>query len=100
MQSALNSTIQDYPSPYYIIAMEGHEAPAPQAPVPSNLSTSPPTTSPPHRNHAGTRHPIIWIIAGVAVLCVVVAIVHWFIKSLGTVSTDDAYVNGHVTFVA
>ncbi len=53
----------------------------------------------PVRTAAGRR---IWpwvagiVLAGVAAFY----IVPWFWASLSTVSTDDAYVNGHVTFVA
>ena len=35
-----------------------------------------------------------------AVILVMAAGALWIVKSLGAVSTDDAYVNGHVTFVA
>ena len=34
------------------------------------------------------------------VLIALIAGVHWILDALSTVSTDDAYVNGHVTFVA
>src|SRR5262249_40617129 len=39
--------------------------------------------------------------AGTVIAAAVLAIgIPWTIKALNTVSTDDAYVNGHVTFVA
>ena len=41
-----------------------------------------------------------WIIIGVVALIVLIAVIIWIVESLGSVSTDDAYVNGHVTFVA
>lgn len=43
-----------------------------------------------------------WIrIAGIVIVIVVLlAAIPWLLKALNTVSTDDAYVNGHVTFVA
>jgi membrane fusion protein (multidrug efflux system) len=43
-----------------------------------------------------------FILCGIAIAVVVAAIfiVPWLITALNTVSTDDAYVNGHVTFVA
>src|SRR5262249_2457411 len=62
-------------------------APAPQAPPP-------PAPQPAPRRR--------WkIIAGVIVGAIVlIALLSWIIDSLGTVSTDDAYISGHVTFVA
>ena len=57
---------------------------------------SPPPVTPKHSNKRLVR----WIIGG-TVLCIVAVIAaRWIIHALGTVSTDDAYVNGHVTFVA
>ena len=52
-------------------------------------------TTPPVR-----RRP--WrLIAGVlAALCILIFVVPWIVRSLHTVSTDDAYVNSYVTFVA
>src|SRR5215831_2191557 len=38
--------------------------------------------------------------AGLAALLLVFVVVPWLYRSLTTVSTDDAYVSGHVTFVA
>jgi membrane fusion protein (multidrug efflux system) len=46
------------------------------------------------------KHPVR-LIVGVVVVIVVLAVgIPWVIKSLNSVSTDDAFVNGHVTFVA
>jgi membrane fusion protein (multidrug efflux system) len=45
-----------------------------------------------HKSHRGA-----WI-AGA--LVVVIGVVIWIVLGMGTVSTDDAYVNGHATFVA
>jgi membrane fusion protein (multidrug efflux system) len=50
---------------------------------------------PVHRGHRWQ-----WIVGGVLMLIVLAAAVPWVLHLLGTVSTDDAYVNGHVTFVA
>ncbi|MFL5342953.1 MAG: efflux RND transporter periplasmic adaptor subunit [Gemmataceae bacterium] len=47
-----------------------------------------------------TRHWWLWLIGGVVLLGALAAGVPWLLQSLRTVSTDDAYVNGHVTFVA
>jgi len=46
------------------------------------------------------RRTVLWGIAGVILIVVLVAGMPWLIEALTTVSTDDAYVNGHVTFVA
>jgi len=40
------------------------------------------------------------IIGGVVLLVALAVGVPWVIRSMRTVSTDDAYINGHVTFVA
>ncbi len=48
---------------------------------------------------AAQKHPLR-IIGGIVLLLAVLAGIYWLIESLNTVSTDDAYVNGHVTFVA
>jgi membrane fusion protein, multidrug efflux system len=42
----------------------------------------------------------IWILVGLVVAFVLYAGLPWIHTALTTVSTDDAYVNGHVTFVA
>jgi membrane fusion protein, multidrug efflux system len=42
----------------------------------------------------------LWVIGGVGLLVALIAGVPWLVRSWQTVSTDDAYVNGHVTFVA
>jgi membrane fusion protein (multidrug efflux system) len=47
----------------------------------------------------GKRRPLR-IIAGVVGIVAFAAATPWIIRALNTVSTDDAYVNGHVTFVA
>jgi membrane fusion protein, multidrug efflux system len=55
--------------------------------------------SPPPAKHAH-KTPVKRIIVGIVVLVAVIAAVPWIIHVLNTVSTDDAYVNGHFTFVA
>ena len=67
-------------------------------------STPPPTppvapveSVPVHPPH---HRPWKRIVAVIVVVIVLVASVPWLIKVFTTVSTDDAYVNGHVTFVA
>jgi membrane fusion protein (multidrug efflux system) len=62
--------------------------PVAETPAPSRAAV------PPAKSHA------VRIIAGIVILLALVGGIYWFIESLNTVSTDDAYVNGHVTFVA
>jgi membrane fusion protein (multidrug efflux system) len=60
-------------------------------------TTNAPAPPPPGTHRSRTRLRVV----GGIILCVVVVVgLWWFISSYGTVSTDDAYVNGHVTFVA
>jgi len=42
----------------------------------------------------------MWIAGGVVVVLVLFEGIRWIVTAFRTVSTDDAYVNGHVTFVA
>lgn len=69
---------------------EGAAAPEPQSPAPP----APAARQPPRRR---------WLIGAVGLLVLIVASVFGIPQielALNTVSTDDAYVNGHVTFVA
>jgi membrane fusion protein (multidrug efflux system) len=50
--------------------------------------------------HTGRRRRLTWIVSGVVLIIVLVVGVPWVINIFNTVSTDDAYVNGHLTFVA
>jgi membrane fusion protein (multidrug efflux system) len=55
----------------------------------------------PEKQKAARRRKMVLGAAGVVVLVVLLAVgIPWIVHSLNTVSTDDAYVNGHVTFVA
>jgi membrane fusion protein (multidrug efflux system) len=57
--------------------------------------------SPPTPSTARSRKGRSKWAAGITLLVVVLlAAAYWIYSVLGTVSTDDAYVNGHVTFVA
>jgi membrane fusion protein (multidrug efflux system) len=67
-------------------------APEKKEPAPPHPAVPPP----PHQHGRGW----VWIIALVVVIGLVVVGTPVLIKLLNTVSTDDAYVNGHVTFVA
>ena len=41
-----------------------------------------------------------WVVGLILVVGAAVVGIPWVRRALNTVSTDDAYVNGHVTFVA
>jgi membrane fusion protein (multidrug efflux system) len=75
----------------------------PPEPAPAAAHT-PPTaahapSAPPHPVRR-TRRIITWIAVLVILAIILVVGLPTFLASLHTVSTDDAYVNGHVTFVA
>jgi membrane fusion protein, multidrug efflux system len=53
----------------------------------------------PHSHH-GPKPVVKWIIAIVVVIIVAIFGIPWVHHAITTVSTDDAYVNGHVTAVA
>jgi membrane fusion protein (multidrug efflux system) len=64
--------------------------------LPSTTQPPPPATSPGHRSRK-------WLLGAGAVAALVAGgyfLVPWVDTVLNTVSTDDAYVNGHVTIVA
>jgi membrane fusion protein, multidrug efflux system len=66
--------------------------------VQSGMRSAPnaPTSNPPMR-----RRRLLLGAAAVVLLAVILAFgIPWIRQTLNTVSTDDAYVNGHVTFVA
>src|SRR5271168_2239610 len=47
------------------------------------------------------RRPLwMWIAGGVLLLLALYEAIPWAVNAFRTESTDDAYVNGHVTFVA
>jgi membrane fusion protein, multidrug efflux system len=52
------------------------------------------------RFRALDRRKLQWAAAGGAVLLVLIFGVPWLVRAWTTVSTDDAYVNGHITLVA
>jgi membrane fusion protein, multidrug efflux system len=70
--------------------------PDPHSPEPAPK----PIELPPVHQHHGPGHGPLWLIVGVVAVLLVIAGAYLLIESLNTVSTDDAYVNGHVTFVA
>jgi membrane fusion protein (multidrug efflux system) len=59
-------------------------------------AASVPLKTPPH----APRRRWAWIVAALVILVLLIVGVPWVIGLLNSVSTDDAYVNGHVTFVA
>ena len=46
------------------------------------------------------RRWLLWTIAGVLAVVLLIKGIPWIVTALNTVSTDDAFVNGHVTLVA
>ncbi len=64
-------------------------------------SAPPPPSLPPEVRKASRKRKLVAGVVGVAVLAVVLVFgIPWVKAMLSTESTDDAYVNGHVTFVA
>jgi membrane fusion protein, multidrug efflux system len=64
-------------------------------PTTEKVTSSPDPAAKPKRKHRLRT----WVVAIAGVLLLVVG-VPWILHSLNTVSTDDAYVNSYVTFVA
>jgi membrane fusion protein (multidrug efflux system) len=42
----------------------------------------------------------MWLAGGVLMVVALIEVIPWVVTAFRTISTDDAYVNGHVTFVA
>src|SRR5277367_6387519 len=59
-----------------------------------------PITSPSGRQSTRRRRLLIGVLGAVVLVAVCVLGIPWIRLAFTTVSTDDAYVNGHVTFVA
>jgi membrane fusion protein (multidrug efflux system) len=59
-----------------------------------------PAPAPPPNQRFTRRRKLMIGVLGVVIIAVAVFGVPWIRSVLSTVSTDDAYVNGHVTFVA
>lgn len=70
---------------------------APASAVARTGEGAPPPRAPAHRPH-GRR--ITLIVIGLLLVVLLVVGIPWLVHLLTTTSTDDAYVNGHVTFVA
>ena len=84
-------------------AISGGPAAEPSRPATSDNSESAHDAEVPQPAAAEprTKRPLwIWIAGGVVALIALTKVVPFTINAFRTVSTDDAYVNGHVTFVA
>src|SRR5262245_24268563 len=88
--------------------MESPSGPAPQADA-SHVAATPPVVAPSSatpapvaadHHHAAKRPWIKWAIFAAIAVVAAWLLGPWVVLSLNTVSTDDAYVDGHVTFVA
>jgi len=71
--------------------------PAPSEPTPE---ADAPIAQAPTGKQSQRRPLWMWIVGGVLVLLALYEAIPWTINAFRTESTDDAYVNGHVTFVA
>src|SRR6185295_17417310 len=67
---------------------------------PPATASSVPVAPQPAATPAKSRKPWKWIAGGVVLLLIIIGATPSIIQSFNTVSTDDAYVNGRVTFVA
>ena len=65
----------------------------------NKLQAGVPSEPGPPKSHKSKRVRYL-LIGAIAVLVLAIAGIPWIRQALNTVSTDDAYVNGHVTFVA
>src|SRR5262245_44937811 len=68
-----------------------HEVPPPRPAAPA---------APAGARSGRLRRLIFWLVCLLLLAAAAYASVPWIQRTLSTVSTDDAYVNGHVTFVA
>src|SRR6185295_17826964 len=67
---------------------------------PPATASSVPVAPQPAATPAKSRKPWKWIAGGAVLLLIIIGATPSIIQSFNTVSTDDAYVNGRVTFVA
>ncbi len=87
--------------------MSSGNPPAQPAPAASGQGAAPNVAATPGQAEAaraprggGRRRWWVWVGAGVGVVLLLFEGLPWLVTALTTVSTDDAYVNGHMTFVA
>jgi membrane fusion protein, multidrug efflux system len=76
----------------------GGEPPDPSQPRQASPGSE--AASPQAQKAARRRKLLLAAVGAVAVIAVLAVGIPWTLNALNTVSTDDAYVNGHVTFVA
>src|SRR2546423_1896243 len=88
-------------------APRSREPATPTAPAESSVvpAPAPATGTPPHVGDAAPpAHPgrkwLLWAAVVVGLAVGGYFLIPWVKTALNTISTDDAYVNGHVTFVA
>src|SRR5690348_9815447 len=86
------------------MASRGDSNPADASPPSERMSGEPearPSLSrPPDHRPSWRRRVLIGACAALVLVTLGIIGIPFFVTSLNTVSTDDAYVNGHVTFVA
>lgn len=70
------------------------------ADTPNPPAPTQPPAPPPGKPHNSRKKVIVAIVVAAIVILLLVVGIPFVIKSLSVASTDDAYVNGHVTFVA
>src|SRR4051812_7428978 len=73
--------------------------PSEQSAAPASTAHVPPPVAASNPAHA-RPHTVRWVVLGVVGLVLIVGAAWWIHDALNFVSTEDAYVNGHVTFVA
>ncbi len=72
------------------------------------MSTSDPPSTPPVApvppaepiSHHPPKRIWVWVLVAIAAVLLLIWLGPWIVLAFTTTSTDDAYVNGHVTFVA
>jgi membrane fusion protein (multidrug efflux system) len=68
--------------------------------VSAEHAAQPSPSPPPYQRPSRRRRLLIGALGALVLAAVCIFGIRWILVSLNTVSTDDAYVNGHVTFVA
>jgi membrane fusion protein (multidrug efflux system) len=70
-------------------------------PAPTQQTPPDSAAASPEKQKAARRRKMLLGAAGAVILAAILAVgIPWILNALNTVSTDDAFVNGHVTFVA
>jgi membrane fusion protein, multidrug efflux system len=76
------------------------DAPSARESVPTEHEAQRSPGPPPDQRRLRRRRLLIGVVGALVLAALGIFGIPWIIASLNTVSTDDAYVNGHVTFVA